>query len=354
MASSALRWRLADDDGGQPALFDERPPLAGRRELPQVEYLHVRARRIVSEVPVAARVPFRYTINVYRGCTHACVYCFARPTHAYLGLDAGADFERRIVVKVNAVERLRRELADPSLRDEAIAMGTNTDPYQPCEGRYRLTRGVLETLVEHGQPFSVLTKSTMITRDRDVLAEAAAAGLGRAAFSIGTLREDVWRATEPGTPPPAKRVAALARLVEAGIPTSVLVAPIIPGLSDDPEGLDEVVRAVVDAGAASVTPILLHLRPGVREVFAPWLEGTHPDLVPRYAELYARRSGYAPEAEQRAVARRVHRLVERHRGTVALPAEARRPRAVRPRDAAHTPDFAQLSLGAAPGGGAAA
>jgi DNA repair photolyase len=354
MASTALRWRLADDDGGQPALFDERPVLPGRRDLPQVEYLHVRARRIVSEVPAAARVPFRYTINVYRGCTHACVYCFARPTHAYLGLDAGADFERRIVVKVNAVERLRHELAEPALRDEAIAMGTNTDPYQPCEGRYRLTRGVLETLAEHGQPFSLLTKSTMILRDRDVLAAAAGAGLARAALSIGTLREDVWRATEPGTPPPARRVEALARLVEAGVPTSVLVAPIIPGLSDDAEGLEEVVRAVVAAGAASVTPILLHLRPGVREVFSPWLEGMRPDLVPRYAELYARRSGYAPEAEQRAVARRVHRLVERHRGTVGAPGEARIPRAARTvREASRAPDFGQLSIGG-PGGGAAA
>src|SRR3954466_9935634 len=144
-----------------------------QRELPSVEYMAVNARRIINTLPDSSRMPFRHTINVYRGCRHACTYCFARPTHEYLGMNAGEDFEKRIVVKVNAVDRLRAELADPRWGGETIAMGTNTDPYQPAEGRYRLTRGLIEVLSEHRNPFSILTKSSMITRDLDLLAEAA-------------------------------------------------------------------------------------------------------------------------------------------------------------------------------------
>ena len=321
--ATALRWRLADDDGGQPTLFplDDVP---GRRELPAVEYLHVRARRLISSLPPSAstRLPFRHTVNVYRGCAHACTYCFARPTHEYLGLDGGRDFEQRIVVKINAVERLRADLREPSWAGETIALGTNTDPYQPCEGRYRLTQGIAETLTEAGNPFSILTKSTMIVRDRDVLAEAAGRGLFRAAFSVGTLDEDVWRMSEPGTPPPTRRLDALARLTDAGIRCSVLVAPIIPGLSDDPEQLEQVVRAAFEAGAESVTPIVLHLRPGVRELFMPWLEGVRPDLVERYQRLYHRRAGYAHEHHAR-IAAHVQELADRYGGNLATPAAAR-------------------------------
>jgi DNA repair photolyase len=320
-SAEPIRWRLADDDAGQPALFGD-DGMPGMRDLPEVQYLHVRARRIISSVPPAARLPFRYTINAYRGCAHACTYCFARPTHTYLGMDGARDFERRIVVKVNAVERLRAELRDPRYRHEAIAMGTNTDPYQPCEGRYRLTRGIAEVLTERGHGFSILTKSTMIVRDVEVLAEAARDGLFRAAFSIGTVDDDVARLTEPGAPPPHARVEALARLAEAGIPCSVLVAPIIPGLSDDPEQIEAVIRAVVAAGASSVTPILLHLRPGVRELFTPWLEGVRPDLAEEYGDLYQHRSGYN-RARQVEIAALVQRLADRHGLTAATPAEAR-------------------------------
>ena len=266
----------------QPTLFPEPDGWGDGRELRDVEYLHVRAKRIINRVPEASRMPFRYTINAYRGCTHACVYCFARPTHTFLGMGAGEDFERRIVVKVNAVEKLRMELRDPRWGGEHIAMGTNTDPYQPAEGRYRLTRGIVETLAEAGNDFSILTKSPMIIRDADVLAAAGA----RCALSIGTLDEEVWRASEPGTPPPWQRVDAVRRLTEAGIRTSVLIAPVLPGLSDSPEQLEEVVRRCVEAGAVAVTPIHLHLRPGVREVFMPWLERTRPDLVPLYRTMY--------------------------------------------------------------------
>ena len=172
------------------------------------------------------------------------MYCFARPTHRYLDLDTGDDFERKIVVKVNAVERLRAELRAPKWAGDHIAMGTNTDPYQPAEGRYRLTRGLIEALSEARNPFSILTKSTMILRDLDLLVEAAKRTTVGISFSIGTLDERAWRTSEPGTPPPRQRVEALRRLVDAGIECGVLVAPVLPGISDAPEQLEEVVTPV--------------------------------------------------------------------------------------------------------------
>jgi DNA repair photolyase len=316
----SLRWSLAGTEPQRSLLDDDVDPT---RELREVEYLHVRARSIISEVPRASRMPFRYTINPYRGCSHACTYCFARPTHEYLGLDGGDDFERRIVVKVNAVERLAAELARPSWGGEHIAMGTNTDPYQQCEGRYRLTRGIVETLGRARNPFSILTKSTMILRDLDLLAAAAERTDMRVNFSIGTLDEEVWRISEPGTPPPWRRVEALARLNEAGVPCGVLVAPILPGLSDGEEQLEAVVKACVEAGAVSIASIGLHLRPGVRELFMPWLARVRPELVERYEALYAARSGYLPRAEQERIGERVRALVERHGGCAKSPRHSR-------------------------------
>src|SRR3984893_17149011 len=200
VGDSKLRWRLADEagPGGQGALFDgdqlvERH--VGTGECAAMEFLHVNARSIINEVPAASRMPFRHTINVYRGCSHACTYCFARPTHEYLGLDIGADFERRIVVKVNAVERLRAELTGRRWSGHHIAMGTNTDPYQRCEGKYHLTRGVIKVLSDVANPFSILTKSTLILRDLDLLTAAAQKTSVRANLSIGTVDEEVWRLT---------------------------------------------------------------------------------------------------------------------------------------------------------------
>jgi DNA repair photolyase len=304
--TAALRWTLAGDEP-QAALFDDGLP-SGARDLPGVEYMHVRARTIISTVPPQSRMPFRHTINAYRGCTHACVYCFARPTHRYLDLDTGADFERKIVVKVNAVERLRAELRSPKWTGEHIAMGTNTDPYQPAEGRYRLTRGLIRVLSEARNPFSILTKSTMILRDMDLLVEAAKRTTIGVSFSIGTLDERVWRSSEPGTPPPRQRVEALRRLVDAGIECGVLVAPVLPGISDAPEQLEEVVSACLEAGATSISSILLHLRPGVRELYLPWLQRERPDLVAAYETLYASPSGYASQEARRAHAGRIARL----------------------------------------------
>ncbi len=260
-----LRWRLADGsddaDHAQAALFAEEEFTerhVGRGEFRGMEFLHVNARSIINEVPRASRVPFRYTVNVYRGCSHACTYCFARPTHEYLGFNIGEDFERRIVVKVNAVERLRAELAARRWAGHHIAMGTNTDPYQRCEGKYHLTQGVVRVLADARNPFSILTKSTLILRDLDLLAEAAQRTDVTVNLSIGTLDDEVWRCSEPGTPPPRRRVEAVRRLNEAGVSCGVLVAPILPGLSDRPDQLEEVVTACVrgrgDIGCAGCSP----------------------------------------------------------------------------------------------------
>jgi DNA repair photolyase len=319
-AKSSLRWSLAGTEQQGSLLDDDVDPT---RELREVEYLHVRARSIISEVPRASRMPFRYTINPYRGCSHACTYCFARPTHEYLGLNGLEDFERRIVVKINAVQRLAAELARPSWAGEHIAMGTNTDPYQQAEGRYKLTRGVIETLARARNPFSVLTKSTMILRDIDVFQAAAEHTDVKANLSIGTLDEDVWRMSEPGTPPPLRRVEAVARLNEAGVPCGVLIAPILPGISDGEQQLSAVVRACVEAGAVSISSIALHLRPGVRELFMPWLERARPDLVERYQALYGARSGYLAREEQERVSDRVQELVQSCGGCAKSPRESR-------------------------------
>ncbi len=222
--------------------------------------------------------------------------CFARPTHDYLGLNIGEDFERRIVVKVNAVERLRAELRSPKWAGEHIAMGTNTDPYQLAEGKYHLTQGVVRTLTDARNPFSILTKSTLILRDLDLLVSAARRTSVHLNFSIGTLDRDVWKLTEPGTPPPERRLTAVRRFNDAGIPCGVLVAPVLPGLSDGDEQVREVVEACVDAGAISVAAIPLHLRPGVREHFMGRLATARPDLVPLYERRF-RRGSYQPKTE---------------------------------------------------------
>lgn len=292
-----------------------------------IEFIEVEARSVINQVK-GDLLPFRWTVNPYRGCTHACSYCFARVTHTYLDMDAGRDFETKIVVKVNAAEVLRRQLAAKRWKGEGIAMGTGTDPYQRAEGRYELMRGILRALIDHRNPFSILTKGTLILRDLDLLVEACRTTEVATAFSIGTLDEDVWRRSEPGTPHPRKRIEAVAALNAAGVPCGVLVAPVLPGISDDPRQLREVVRAAIDAGATHVSPILLHLRPGVREEFLPWLEQHYPDLVPRYERMYVR--SYAPAADRAALGRTVggieRQLRPRH-GVDPPPRWSRRARA---------------------------
>jgi DNA repair photolyase len=271
--------------------------------------------------------------------------CFARATHTYLDMDAGRDFETKIVVKVNAPELLRRELRARRWKGEHIAMGTATDPYQRAEGRYRIMPRVVESLVEVGNPFSILTKGTLILRDLDLLAQAAAVTEVSTALSIGTLDDDAWRRSEPGTPHPRKRMEAVARLNAAGVPCGVMVAPVLPGITNSARQLRDVITAALDAGATHVSPILLHLRPKVKEVYMGWLEDNFPDLVPRYRATYEK-SAYASATDKRALGQTVAEIVDDLGGVRARPASkgARRRDA---RAAGTSPE--QLSLLRPPG-----
>ena len=309
-----FRWPL-EDGGAEGRLFDG--PGAdrhvGRGEYRGLEFLHVNARTIINRVPPSSRMSFRYTINAYRGCSHACTYCFARPTHEFLGLGVGEDFERRIVIKVNAVALARAELSSPRWGGDLIAMGTNTDPYQAAEGKYHLTQGIIGALSQRRNPFSILTKSTLVLRDLRPLAEASRRTHVRVNLSIGTLDREVWRLTEPGTPPPGQRVEAVSRLNDAGVACGVLVAPLLPGLSDSDQQVAEVVTACRRAGAVSVTPVVLHLRPGVREHYLSWLATTRPDLLELYEQRFGGRS-YQPRVEQARLSDLVAKLMGVTRG----------------------------------------
>ncbi|MGH8895661.1 MAG: radical SAM protein [Egibacteraceae bacterium] len=308
------------------------PEFAGMR------FLEVQTKSALNRV---RGMPFEWSINPYRGCSHACPYCFARPTHRYLGLSPLGDFERTIVVKTNLVEVLRRELARPSWTGERVAMGTNTDPYQRCEGRYRLMPGVIAALAQGLTPFSILTKGTLITRDVDALRAAAEDVSVAAALTVGTLDRNLWREVEPGAPSPQARLDAVAALNSAGIPTGVMIAPIMPGLNDQPDALDALVDAAAAAGAVHITPIVLHLRPGVRELFWPWLEQTHPELLHRYATLYRRANAPAEyrNTVEGLVAQCRREAWARHGRPDGHPSIRSRPR-----PAARQPAVAQLRL----------
>ena len=303
-----MRWAQQSlGDAPQQTLPGYRDAVARHFDAPEAidtRFWEVRAKSVLNRVPEASRMPFRWTVNPYRGCTHACTYCFARPTHEYLGFNAGPDFEREIVVKVNAPERLRVELSRPSWEGEHVALGTNTDPYQWVEGRYELMRGIWTALRDARNPCSVLTKSPLLLRDLDLMRELDQVTDFSAALSIPTLEPKAWRATEPRTPNPRARLEAVTELSGAGIRTGVLIAPLMPGINDSPEQVAELVRLATEAGAAYISGIALHLRRGVREVFMSWLADQRPELVARYEELY-RRSAYAPLEERRRLARMI-------------------------------------------------
>jgi len=273
-------------------------PAAVRRfdapEAMDVRFYEVHAKSIVNRVPKASRMPFRWTINPYRGCSHACSYCFARPTHEYLDFNAGRDFEREIVVKVNAPEVARAELSRPTWKRQHVALGTNTDPYQWVEGRYKLMPGIWEAMRDTRTPSSVLTKSPLLLRDIELMKQIPEFS---ANLSIPTIDEKAWRATEPHTPNPYARIEAVAELNRAGIPTGVLVAPLIPGVNDQPEQVEKILELCTEAGAVSIGGIALHLRGSVKQLWFEWLEEHRPDLIPMYRKLYAR-GAYAPQAER--------------------------------------------------------
>ena len=237
--------------------------------------------------------------------------CFARNTHRYLDLDAGHDFDTQIVVKVNAGEVVRRELGAPRWSGAHIAMGTNVDVYQRAEGRYRLMPPILEALRDFANPFSILTKGTLILRDLELLKQAAEVTRVGLSFSIGFLDEEVWRSVEAGTPSPRRRLDAVRTLTDAGFAVGVLMAPILPGLTDTDESIEATVAAIAAAGASSVTPLPLHLRPGAKEWYAAWLRSNHPELAPRYRRLYGRGS-YLPQPFQDEITARVRMAARRH------------------------------------------
>ncbi len=228
-------------------------------------------------------VPFDRSINPYRGCEHGCIYCFARPTHAYLGLSPGLDFETRLVARPTAPEVLARELASKRYAVAPIALGTNTDPYQPIEARYRIMRRVVEVLSEHGHPLTIVTKGTLIERDIDILAPMAARGLVTVGISLATLDAGLARSMEPRVPSPARRLAAVRALADAGIPVRVLVAPVIPALTD--HEIERVLAAAAKAGARAASWTMLRLPREVAPLFRDWLEAAHPG---RAAHVMAR------------------------------------------------------------------
>jgi len=312
-----MRWQgqavEAEDVGALPGLRSIKGLLrtVTAAEFPGVRFHEVAARSALNAVPEASAMPFRWTVNPYRGCTHACVYCYARGTHAWLDLDTGRGFDTEVVVKTNVVDVLRRELARPSWRREHVALGTNTDPYQRAEGRYRLMPGVVDALASSGTPLSVLTKGTLLRRDLPVLAEAARqvpVGLG---VSLAIHDVPLHESLEPGTPSPRARLDVVRAARDAGLPCGVFLAPVLPWLTDSVEHLDAAFARLAEAGATGVTVVPLHLRPGAREWFLGWLGRERPHLVDRYRTLYGR-GAYVPRDYRLWLGARVGPLLRRY------------------------------------------
>jgi len=312
-----MRWDAQRLDVEDPTTLPGMPSIRGLLrtvqvpEFPGLTFHEVRSKSALNHVPGESAMPFPYTINPYRGCSHSCIYCFARKTHEWLELDSGHDFDSQIVVKTNLVDVLRRELARPSWQREHVALGTNTDPYQRAEGRYKLMPGVIGALRDSGTPFSILTKGTLLRRDIPLLVEAARqvpVGLG---VSMAIWDDDLHSALEPGVPTPRARLDLVRAITDAGLPCGVFLAPVLPGLTEGVGDLDAALAAIAAAGATGVTVIPLHLRPGAREWFMAWLAGAHPELVPRYEQLYARRA-YVPAEYRGWLAQRVAPLLAKH------------------------------------------
>jgi DNA repair photolyase len=256
-------------------------------------------------------MPFDWSLNPYMGCVHRCTFCYVRAFEQRAERPSDERYGRSIRVKTNVADVLRRELARPSWRDEGVVIGAATDPYQPAEGRYGLTRACLEVLRNASTPFSIITRGPLIVRDVELLAEASRRAPVSVTFSVPTVDDDVWRTTEPGTAPPRQRLRALKTLVEAGVRASVGMAPLLPGLSDHPSQIARVVEAAREAGACGVWANLLYLRPGTREHFLACLERDWPELVPEYERLYAGRA-YLPQSEVQPALDEVRRLAREH------------------------------------------
>ncbi|RZI95909.1 MAG: radical SAM protein [Microbacterium sp.] len=281
-------------------------------EFAGVTFHEVHAKSALNHVPGASAMPFAWTVNPYRGCTHACVYCFARRTHEYLDFDAGRDFDEQIVVKTNVADVLRRELARPGWQHEHVALGTNTDPYQRAEGRYRLMPGIIDALATSGTPFSVLTKGTLLRRDLPLLTQAAETVQVELSMSIAVVDDALREALEPGAPSWRARLATIRAAREAGFRPTVFLMPILPHLTDDTATIDHALAELHDAGARRVVFGALHLRPGAKRWFWQWLEREHPELLPRYRGLYPGASVNAPVGYRKLLSARVRPLLRRH------------------------------------------
>lgn len=258
-------------------------------------------------------ISFDQSINPYRGCEHGCIYCYARPSHCYLGHSAGLDFETKLYAKTNAAELLERELARKAYTPRVIALGTNTDPYQPIERHYEITRAILEVLERTNHPVGIVTKSALVVRDLDILSRMAARGLAKVALSVTTLDRKIARAMEPRAATPAKRLEAVSALSQAGVPVSIMVAPIVPGLTDSE--IERILEAARNAGATEAGYVLLRLPLELKDVFREWLEGAFPDRASRVisllrsmhggedyrAEFSLRQKGSGPYADQIAL-----------------------------------------------------
>ncbi len=281
-------------------------PLEPRRA--EVEYLEQPCRAALNRV---RGMPFKWSLNPYMGCEHRCTFCYVRAFERRADRPSDHRYGRTIRVKTNVAPVLRAELSRRSWRRELVAIGAATDPYQPAEGTYRLTRACLQVFAEFASPVGLVTRGPMIVRDVDVLTALARRAELTVTFSIPTLDHEVWRRTEPGTAHPRQRLRALERLAAAGIPAGVGMAPILPGLTDAPDRLEEVVRAARAAGAAHIWANLLYLRPGTREHFMESLARHWPELLPRYRELYGS-GAYLPDAIRQPVIGEVARLSRLH------------------------------------------
>ncbi|MCU1570733.1 MAG: radical protein [Naasia sp.] len=280
-------------------------------EFAGVTFHEVLAKTALNRVPGPERFGFGWTINPYRGCSHACTYCFARPTHRYLELDEGKDFDSEIIVKVNAAEVLRKELAAPKWGRHPVALGTNTDPYQRAEGRYRLMPDILRALADAGTPISILTKGTLLRRDLDLLTELAERVPVDLAMSIAVYDDELQQSVEPGTPTTAARLATVAAARERGLPCGVFLMPVLPYLTDTVAHLDHALGLVKASGASSVLHTALYLKQGTKEWYLSWLDRQHPELSQKYRAMYAG-SAYAPKEYRAWLAARFAPLVRKH------------------------------------------
>jgi DNA repair photolyase len=311
-----MRWDgqgIEVDDGALPGL--ERIGFVRSVQTPQfagITFHEVLCKSALNKIPDAAALPFKFTVNGYRGCSHACRYCFARPTHEYLDLDYGNDFDTQIVVKTNVADVLRREVGRRSWRRETVALGTNTDPYQRAEGRYALMPGIIGALAGSGTPLSILTKGTLLRRDLPLIVDASGQVPVSLAVSLAVGDPELHKQVEPGTPTPQSRLGLIGAIRDAGLDCHVMVAPVLPYLTDSVEHLDGLLRQIASAGATGATVFGLHLRGSTRGWFMSWLGRTHPQLVGRYRELY-RRGAYLPPSYRDELRARAAPLVAKYR-----------------------------------------